>query len=122
MFDPDKGIGGISRFQLESKDQRAGQFFSLTSQHCRWPKCSAELRLGAKMGRGQRTEVRVLATDGAGLTQKRANRAEVALTILAVGEQKGGEGRCQGKEGTNFGSKQKYLSAEYQIEFLHSEH
>uniref|UniRef100_A0A1I8C329 Cadherin domain-containing protein n=1 Tax=Meloidogyne hapla TaxID=6305 RepID=A0A1I8C329_MELHA len=90
IIDVDQGIGGISRFSLKSDDDddqnKINSLFSLNSPQCQWPKCSVELRLKQSMSEGERATIKVLARDGAGITRKRANKAEIKINVLAVAD------------------------------------
>uniref|UniRef100_A0A914NIM7 Cadherin domain-containing protein n=1 Tax=Meloidogyne incognita TaxID=6306 RepID=A0A914NIM7_MELIC len=98
IIDFDQGIGGISKFSLIPEDNKNNSLFSLNSPQCKWPKCSVELRLKESMFEGERASIKVLARDGAGITHKRSNTAEIKINVVAVADRANKINKNEGEE------------------------
>nr|CAD2179062.1 unnamed protein product [Meloidogyne enterolobii] len=97
IIDFDQGIGGISKFSLIPEDNKNNSLFSLNSPQCKWPKCSVELRLKESMFEGERASIKILARDGAGITHKRSNTAEIKINVVAVADRANNLNKMRGK-------------------------
>uniref|UniRef100_A0AC35TZI0 Cadherin domain-containing protein n=1 Tax=Rhabditophanes sp. KR3021 TaxID=114890 RepID=A0AC35TZI0_9BILA len=81
-FDPDKGIGGISKFFI--KDER----FSITNERCSNSRCYADIILNAQLDyeTSPKINLTVVAKDGASRTTN-SKESQVNIVIIVIDEE-----------------------------------